>query len=281
MQVIEKSSSVPIHVQLRKILLEMVEGGKIRAGERLFSEAELCRKFAISRMTVRKVIDDLAKEGYLYRVPGKGTFVSRPKIVEKLAYLVTFTEDMFSRGMKPGCYIYEREVEEPCAKISEILNLGRDEKIIRLKRLLFADQEPICIQEVFLPLKLFHQFLKVTNREIENQDLCEILNAFIARPVAWARQTLSAVALSREEEEALNVPSGFPGLLCERVTYDETDLPIEYVTFLYRSDRYTFMIDLVKPNLNRITPGITSREKGFFNGQASLGSPLGSPSKTT
>ncbi len=246
--VIEKKSAVPIHVQLRKIILDMVTDGDVKPGDRLYSEAELCRKFDISRMTVRKVIDDLAKEGYLYRVAGKGTFVAKPKIVEKLAYLVTFTEDMLNRGMCPGCRVLERKAESPPPKIAEYLDLHKEERVIRVKRLLLADEEPICLQEAYLPWRLFRGFMKVSEEEILHRDMCDILNTFIIHPVAWARQTLEAVTLQKEEAGFLRVPSNAPGLLCERITYDEAERPIEYITFLYRSDRYKFMVGLITPN---------------------------------
>ncbi len=226
----------------------MVVEGDLKPGDRLYSEAEWCRKFNISRMTVRKVIDDLAREGFLYRVAGKGTYVAQPKIVEKLAYLVTFTEDMLGRGMRPSCRLLERTIINPQPKVAEYLNLHKDEKVIRVKRLLFADEEPICLQEAFLPWRLFRGFLKVSEEEILHRDMCDILNTFIAHPVSWARQTLEAVALQDEEADFLRVPRRAPGLLCERITYDEAETPIEYITFLYRSDRYKFMVGLITPN---------------------------------
>ena len=85
--------------------------------------------------------------------------------------------------------------------------------------------------------------METGEEEIEKRDLCEILNTFIDRPVLWAKQSVEAVLLKTKEAKLLEVSTNIPGLLCERVTFDELDTPIEYVTFLYRADRYKFVID--------------------------------------
>ncbi|MCX6090662.1 MAG: GntR family transcriptional regulator [Candidatus Atribacteria bacterium] len=240
---IEKTSPVPIHLQLRKIILSMIESGKLKPGDKLYSESEFCKLFDISRMTVRRVINDLANEGYIQRVAGKGSFVCEPKIIEKLTYVSTFAEDMHSRGLKPNRKLLERKIEEPNTKVTEMLNLVQNDNVICIKMLLYANEEPICLQEVFLPFPLFKNFMLLSIEEVEQKDLCEILNTYITRPVLWAKQTLEAVLLKSKDARLLEVSTNVPGLLCERVTFDELDTPIEYVTFLYRADRYKFMID--------------------------------------
>lgn len=216
------------------------------------SESELCEKYGISRITARRAIEDLAREGYLRKVPGKGTFVAVPKIVEKLGSLVTFTEDMLSRGLKPGSELLKRELIKPATDIAESLKLAEDERVIYLERLLLANEEPICFQKLFLPLKVFTGFLTVEERETEVRELCDILNMFVPRPVVWAKQTLESVLITHKEAKLLGVQEGSPGLLCARITFDEVDNPVEYVEFLYRADRYKFVVNLARPGFVKV-----------------------------
>jgi GntR family transcriptional regulator len=230
----------------------MIERGDIKPGDRIYSESELCEKFGISRITVRRAIEDLAREGYLQKVPGKGTFVSKSKIVEKLGHLVTFTEDMLSRGLKPGSKLLRRSLVEANSQIAKHLRLTEENsRVIFVEQLLFADDQPICLRKVFLPFNLFKDFLGTSVAELEEKDLCYILNTFISKPVVWARQTLESVLIEKEEAALLKVPEGFPGLFCTRITFDETDSPIEYVEFLYRADRYKFVVNLVRPGFSK------------------------------
>lgn len=244
---INRSSPIPLHVQLKRELLRLIEEGKLKPGDKIMSESELCEKYNISRITARRAIDDLAKEGYLRKVPGKGTFVSVPRIVEKLGLLVTFTEDMLSRGLKPGSKLLKRDVVKPTTEIAEYLQLPENEQVIYLERLLLANEEPICFQRVFLPFKIFVGFLAVDEKETETRELCDILNTFVPRPVVWARQTLESVLITGKEAKLLGVQESSPGLLCKRITFDELDNPVEYVEFLYRADRYKFVVNLARP----------------------------------
>ena len=248
---IDKTSPIPLHVQLKRALLKMIEEGELKPGDKIMSESELCEKYNISRITARRAIDDLAREGYLRKVPGKGTFVSTPKITEKLGLLVTFTEDMLSRGLKPGSKLMKRDIITPPTDIAEYLRLSQDEKVIYLERLLLANEEPICLQKVFLPFRIFAGFLTVDEREVETRELCDILNMFISRPVVWARQTLESVLITGKEAKLLGVQENSPGLLCKRITFDEMDNPVEYVEFLYRADRYKFVVNLARPGFGR------------------------------
>lgn len=254
---IDKSSPIPLHVQLKRALARLIEEGKLKPGDRIMSESELCEKYNISRITARRAIDDLAREGYLRKIPGKGTFVSAPKIVEKLGFLVTFTEDMLSRGLKPGSKLLKRDVIKPATDILECLQLSEGERAIYLERLLLANEEPICFQKVFLPLKIFAGFLAVDEKEVETKELCDVLNMFVPRPVVWARQALESVLITGKEAKLLGVPEGSPGLLCERTTFDEADNPVEYVEFLYRADRYKFMVNLARPGFAKISASET------------------------
>src|SRR5262247_1041326 len=98
---IDPRSPVPKYFQLREILLDLIDSGELPLDTPIPSERELCRRHGLSRMTVRQALDHLVTEGRLYRVPGKGTFVARPKIEMPLR-LVSFTEDMRNRGLEPG-----------------------------------------------------------------------------------------------------------------------------------------------------------------------------------
>ena len=107
---IDPSSPVPKYFQLREILLDLIEDAELPVDAPIPSERELCQRFGLSRMTVRQAVDHLVTEGRLYRVPGKGTFVARPKIEMPLR-LVSFTEDMRARGLEPGARDLDRRTD--------------------------------------------------------------------------------------------------------------------------------------------------------------------------
>ncbi|MCX7731096.1 MAG: GntR family transcriptional regulator [Candidatus Caldatribacterium sp.] len=98
LSMIVKDSPIPVHMQLKELLKRALESGEYRPGSRFFSESEIAQKYGVSKTTVRRAMDDLSREGFIFRVPGKGTFVARQKLVEKLTELIGFTQDMERRG---------------------------------------------------------------------------------------------------------------------------------------------------------------------------------------
>lgn len=97
------------------MLREQIKDGRLRPDDRLPSERDLSQKYGLSRMTVRQTLAELANEGHLYRVQGKGSFVARPKIDQGLSGLTGFTEDMLKRGVIPGTRVL-RIQEVPASK---------------------------------------------------------------------------------------------------------------------------------------------------------------------
>src|SRR5215211_9049864 len=104
---VQKDSSVPIYSQVERIVMDMIDSGKLSPGQRAPSEREIAETLGISRMTARAAMSSLVADGYLYSVPGKGTFVSNPKMRQDLLELTSFTEAMRNRGLKPGAKLLD------------------------------------------------------------------------------------------------------------------------------------------------------------------------------
>ena len=135
---------VPKYVQLRGILLELIEG-ELKADDPIPSERELGERFAVARMTVRQAIDALVAEGRLYRVPARGTFVARPKLEVPLR-VTSFTEDIRARGMEPGAVLLSARTEAAGADIAAALGLPGGAQVHVIERLRTADGRPMAIE---------------------------------------------------------------------------------------------------------------------------------------
>lgn len=101
---------MPLYRRLMDYLLEEIDAGRLQPGQQIPLERELSERFRMSRMTVRHALNELVNEGMLFRHQGKGTFVGRPRIRQKLRGLSSFTEDMLNRGLRPGGRVLSIEV---------------------------------------------------------------------------------------------------------------------------------------------------------------------------
>ena len=240
---VQKDSSVPIYSQVERIVMDMIDGGKLSPGQRAPSEREIAETLGISRMTARAAMSNLVADGHLYSVPGKGTFVSNPKMRQGLMELTSFTEDMRNRGLKPGARLLEIGVTDRASEnIYRKLELPVGEDLIRIHRLRTADEEPMCLETSYLPKSYVPWLLE---EDLESGSLYRALESHGIELVR-AEEYLEATVVQETESELLTVPAGSPALLIERTTYTEGGRPIEYVKSLYRGDRYRFTAMLFK-----------------------------------
>lgn len=240
---VRKDSSVPIYSQVEALILDMIETGELSVGERAPSEREIAADLDISRMTARAAISKLVTDGYLHAVPGKGTFVSDPKLRQDLLELTSFTEDMLNRGMRPGARLLGVEsVSQAPPKVRRVLRVPDGAKLVRISRLRTADGQPMCLETSYLPEARVPWLLR---EDLESGSLYRLLEDR-GIEIVKAEEYLESTLLTEEEGELLTVPAGSPALLIERATYTEGDEPIEYVKSLYRGDRYRFRAMLFK-----------------------------------
>src|SRR5712692_7200958 len=121
---INRDSPVPLHHQVRNYLLGCLERGELHPGQQLLRESEYATRFGISLAPVRQAILGLVKEGYFYRVPGRGTFVCEQKVVEKINILSSFSESMRAKGLSPDLRVIELRVGKAPSQIKTVLEAG-------------------------------------------------------------------------------------------------------------------------------------------------------------
>lgn len=234
---LKKDGPTPIYSQLEALMRDKIETGELAVGERAPSERELATRLDISRMTARAAISKLVSDGYLHAVPGKGTFVSDPKLRQDLLELTSFTEDMRRRGLSPGARVLGVEVEARVpAKVGRTLRLSPDDQVVRVSRLRTADGRPMCVETSYLPRAMVPWLPEEDLGTGSLYRMLEDRGVWLAK----AEEHLEATVVTEEEGALLTVPAGSPALLVERISYTDGDDPVEYVKSLYRGDRYKF-----------------------------------------
>lgn len=238
-----KEVPVPLYYQIKARLLDAMENGQLKPGDRVPSERELTAQFNVSRMTARQALTELENQGFLYRVQGKGTFVATPKLEQPLAGLTSFTEDMRRRGLEPAARVLSAEDVVAGRKVARALGIGETASVFRLERLRLAGGEPMALEISHIPTAIAPGLLD--HGPVENS-LYRILNEQFGIRLVKATQSLEAVAANAYEAEMLHVREGTPLLLLERISRDVLDRPVEYVRSLYRGDRYRFTTELIR-----------------------------------
>lgn len=219
--------------QVRHYLVELIGASEPHA--RIPTERDLAERFDTTRLTIRRVLDQLDNEGRVYRTQGAGTFVSEPRI-SKSVELTSFSADMRARGLVPGSQDTKVEVISAGARVGAALHVSPRDPVIHITRTRTADDVPMALEHCYMPVALVPG--------LETRDwsgsLYEILLSEYGLQAEKAEQTIQATVLDEAEALALSVPPFSPAFQVQRVTMDARGRRIEYAISTYRADRYSY-----------------------------------------
>lgn len=234
-----KRADGPRYVQLRRRLVEGIETGILPPRSSLPPERELAEITDLSRVTVRKAIQELVREGVVEQRQGSGSFVREPvqRLEQSLTQLTSFTEDMASRSRNTSSKWLERGIFEPTAEEVDVLGLPEGAQVARIYRLRYADGHPLALERAALPLSILPHPTEIT------ASLYEVLDRSGNRPVR-AEQRIAAINLETREADLLEVPEGAAGLNIVRTSFLADGSVAELTRSLYRGDAYDFVAEL-------------------------------------
>jgi GntR family transcriptional regulator len=242
---IDRTSSIPLYVQLRDALQEQIEKGIWVPGDQLPGDQELCEVYGVSRTVVRQALQDLSYQGSIVRHRGRGTFIAEPKIssTSLVHSLMGFHEDMVERGLEMRNEVLEKVMLPANPKIAHYLDLEALAPIVKLVRLRFVEGEPIVLVTSFLPYDLCPTIMTA---DLSAQSLYAYLDEDCGLQVSRGHRRIEAVAVNEPEARLLQVETGAPVIRMESISYLQDGRPIEYFDALFRGDRSRFELEVAR-----------------------------------
>lgn len=229
----------PLYLQLKRWIEDAIGRGALKPGDALPSERDLALKVAVSRVTVRKAVQHLVREGVLVQRHGSGTFVAPQthRVEQSLSQLTSFAEDMARRGMAVHSAWLDRGIYDPSPEETVILGLSSGERVARVARLRISGEMPLAIERAALSATILPDPQEI------GASLYAHLDRGDNRPVR-AIQRIRAVNLGEADAKLLEVPTGAAGLYIERISYLSSGRVIEFTRSIYRGDTYDFVAEL-------------------------------------
>lgn len=231
-------SQTPLYQQLMEEIKRKINTGEFVQGGKIPSEPQIMQAYSVSRITVRKAIEELVAEGYLAKKQGKGTFVNRPKINRKIENIMSFKNACLACNMQPGYRLIERKLIVPGVDEKHFLNHGSDEKIIYTKRILSADNIPIMLENNYYPL---HGFEFLLDEDLETS-LYTIFNRRGIDASCSESCTLELVRATAYSANLLKVPVDEPLFYMIAHIKDPNNNPIHIGRQYIVGSRYLFNI---------------------------------------
>ena len=231
--IVDRKNQEKLYIQIMRLLVEEIGRGTWGIGDRIPSEGELAVQFGVSKITIRQALSNLAADGYLMKVQGRGTFVAGNRPVVGLTMKTGFTDGLFGRRVQETREVLTRGEVEPPAEVWALLGSGSSIYRIATRRL--AEGVPVSSDESFIPGGLLPG--------IEEQDLGGFaLFAAIqergTRKVFRMRQTVEIAALTAAEAQILGAAAGKPALAVHRLLIGAEDQPLAYSRIVEVGERF-------------------------------------------
>jgi len=232
-------------MQIRDNIHQEILSGNFKAGQQIPSEEDLAKIYNVCRMTVRHGLSELLAESVLYKQHGVGTFVSHSRIEANSTRLTSFSGNANEQGIVSRSRLLGIETLMAEGPVKEALTLQDDTFVICIKRLRTADKQPVSIQHSYMPEAFCPP--NCTNYDWSTQSHYDLLETN-GRSPKRAIETISAVIASVEHAKLLELNKGDPLINIERITYDSSNRPMEFVRTWNRPDRYKCTISLYHRN---------------------------------
>ncbi len=238
-----RDSLQKLYVQMYSIIKEKIETQAWPNAAQIPTEDELCRTYDVSKATVRNAVSELARDGYLRKLQGKGTFVTYVKQGLGVTMKTKLTEDMFGEGVNARKEVLERGLKAPSEEVQAVLRgkgyeQGQDLYYILCRRVVNGETaylEESYVQRSALP-------------GIEDEDVCgkpfyDLIQEKGSRKIFKVVQTIEVSEARGKAAQLLKLPEGAPAILLHRLLIGADSRPIAYTRLLGLGRKYKIMTE--------------------------------------
>jgi len=239
MSELDFNSSKAIYKQLMEIFTDKINAGEWPAKSRILSEKEICEKYGVSRITVRKTIDELVKAGYVEKVQGKGTFVKEKVFEQKLNRLYTFRDELSKKGVETAVEMKTFIVISAEEDLASKLEIETGKEVFLIERLFKSKERPYAKEISYIPRALCHDLRK---EQVLKNGLYKSLNSFGIYPDK-AVENLKIASMTKKISEEMSRKKGEAYVEFNRITYCN-DVVVEYATSNVCGDMFFYTVEL-------------------------------------
>lgn len=231
-------SSVPMHTQIREIIRRRVLDGTYAPHSQMPSESQMMEAFSVSRITIRQALGDLQKEGLIFKVPGKGSFVAKPKAFQSLSRLQGFGEAMGPSGYETFSQVLSTRQVAATEVVARRLQIGLGTPVYEIQRLRYLNREPISVDQSYFPLSIGE---RLAQEDLPTRDIFVILENDFGLHLTHADVQIEAISADEFLARQLRIDEASPLLRIERLTYAD-EQPVDFEFLYYRGDAFQYRL---------------------------------------
>lgn len=237
------STPQPLYMQIRQMLKNDIQQGKYKPDEQIPTEAELCETYNVSRITIRKAIEELVKEGTLTRIPRRGTFVASNKFHNELLSVSGFSEFSHQLGMIPNSRILRSEVITATKDMSDYLKVEEGSPILELERLMYVNDRPLFHDTAHYSLVRFPDLEK---RIVGDESTYKILLEEYDTEIITNDKIIDVIGATKEYAKLLECDVGANLFRILKIAFDKKDKPVHLSTFMCETNKVNLTVHRAK-----------------------------------
>lgn len=231
-------SSVPMYSQIREIIRRQVLDGTYAPHSQVPSESQMMEAFGVSRITVRQALADLQREGLIFKVAGKGSFVAKPKAFQSLSRLQGFGEAMSPAGYETFSQVLSAKRVKAGELIARRLQVKPGSMVFEIQRLRHLNREPISVDVSYFRLPLGE---RLAREDLPARDIFVILENDYGMQLTHAELQIEAISADETLARQLRIAEASPLLRIERLTYADAQ-PVDFEFLYYRGDAFQYRL---------------------------------------
>ena len=236
---IQTMAHAPKYVQVKEEIRRKILSKEWTDGCRIPVEAEFCEMFGVSRITVRKALEELQSEGYLVKIQGKGTFVRGQMVEQRLSKFYSFSEELRKQGVEEQATVRSLTLVSASEEMAARLQVVVGEPILEISRIRSTNHGPYAVETSYIP----QRFAPDISQEMINQNgLYRTLEKHGVL-VNSARETFRAINVNKEQSKLLNVRIDAAAIALTRTAYSGTTV-VEYCVSVVRGDFFSYSVEL-------------------------------------
>lgn len=238
---LDHDSAVPLYRQVSDYLAGEILSGRLAPGASIGSETELQERFAVSRITLRQAIGLLVDQNLVIRKQGKGTYVEAIPLQLPLGSLEGTTQIARHLGRATWSRVVSKRIVKGRRNAREILDVQKDQKLVEIRRVDYAGDEPLALATIDLPTEIG---VSLSAAELEREPLYPLLERTQRIVAEEAYQTIQAAEASENVARHLDIPVGSPIMTVTRATRDDRGNMIEYSVIDFKASAIQFSVSL-------------------------------------
>lgn len=230
---------IPRHTQISEWLRGQINDGHYEADEKLPSENELCDKFDVSRVTIRRALQTLENEGLIYRCQGLGSFVADRRSPHSFSTLNDFSEELAESGMKASSKLLsftQKDIRDQ-QDILSALEMENKSLAVEVERIRLGDGQPLAYDITWLPV-FYGQLIE--GYDLQKHTIFDILEEEFDISIEKGRFRIEAALADKKLATHLQINIHAPVLIINRISYTVGDKPVYYQQRYYRNDKVVF-----------------------------------------